>query len=337
MTESVIGLVIGSDIPPERLAALARTAEERGFGELWLSEDCFFTGGVAGAALALSATSTIPVGIGIVSAVTRHPAVLAMEIATLARAFPGRLHPAVGLGVPAWLDQMGLRPKSAVGAVRDCVTALRRLLAGERLTVSAPTFTAEEIQLAYPVADPLPIQLGVAGPKMLQLSGSVADGTLLSVLAGTEYVQWARQQIDRGADSSPAATPRQHQITVFALCNVDLDGGAARAHVRRAVAFYLAAGGPNALTDAYGISDQLREMIASGGLDAVEREMPDRWVDDLAVAGTPDEALAKISSLRDAGADRIALFPTPTDTADTTIGLVAEHILPRLTTSSSTV
>lgn len=336
MSESVVGLVIGSDIPPERLAPLARTAEERGFGELWLSEDCFFTGGVAGAALALSATSTLPIGIGIVSAVTRHPAVLAMEIATLARAFPGRLHPAVGLGVPAWLDQMGLKPKSAVGAVRDCVLALRRLLAGERLTVSSPTFTAEEIQLAYPVTDPLPIRLGVAGPKMLQLSGMVADGTLLSVLAGTEYVRWARGQIDQGAQST-AATTGTHQITVFALCNVDLDGAAARARVRPAVAFYLGAGGPNALTDSYGISDQLREMIADGGVDSVARDMPDSWVEDLAVAGTPEEVLAKIDSLRAAGADHVALFPTPTDTADRTIALVAEHVLPHLDPSPSSV
>lgn len=337
MSESVVGLVIGSDIPPERLAPLARTAEERGFGELWLSEDCFFTGGVAGAALALSATSTMPIGIGIVSAVTRHPAVLAMEIATLARSFPGRLNPAVGLGVPAWLDQMGLKPKSAVGAVRDCVTALRGLLAGERLTVSTPTFTAEEVQLAYPVADPLPIRLGVAGPKMLQLSGAVADGTLLSVLAGADYVRWAREQIDQGALNVARETPGNHEITVFALCNVDLDGAAARARVRSAVAFYLAAGGPNALTDSYGISERLREMIADGGGDAVARDMPDSWVEDLAVAGTPDEVLAKIASLRAAGAGRVALFPTPTDTADRTIALVAEHVLPHLAPSPSSV
>lgn len=337
MSESVVGLVIGSDIPPERLAPLARTAEETGFGALWLSEDCFFTGGVAGAALALSATSTMPIGIGIVSAVTRHPAVLAMEIATLARAFPGRLHPAIGLGVPAWLDQMGLKPKSAVGAVRDCVTAVRRLLAGERVTVSSPTFIAEEIQLAYPVTEPLPIRLGVAGPKMLQMSGAVADGTLLSVLAGTEYVRWARAQIDQGAQSTVSATPGTHQVTVFALCNVDRDGAAARARVRPAVAFYLGAGGPNALTDSYGISDRLREMIADGGVDAVARDMPDSWVEDLAVAGTPEEVLAKIGSLRAAGADQVALFPTPTDTADQTIALLAEHVLPHLAPSPSSV
>jgi alkanesulfonate monooxygenase SsuD/methylene tetrahydromethanopterin reductase-like flavin-dependent oxidoreductase (luciferase family) len=172
---------------------------------------------------------------------------------------------------------------------------------------------------------------------MLQLSGAVADGTLLSVLAGTDYVQWARQQIEQGRAKVAAATPRDHEITAFALCNVDLDGAAARANVRPAVAFYLAAGGPNALTDAYGISDQLRDMIAAGGVEAVARNMPASWVDDLALAGTPDEVLAKIHALRVAGADRIALFPTPTDSVDRTIALVAEHVLPHLTPSSQSV
>ena len=41
-----------------------------------------FSGGISGAAIALGATERIPVGIGVVSAVTRHPAVLAMELAT---------------------------------------------------------------------------------------------------------------------------------------------------------------------------------------------------------------------------------------------------------------
>jgi 5,10-methylenetetrahydromethanopterin reductase len=38
------------------------------------------------------------VGTSIVSGLVRHPAVLAMEIAGISRAFPGRFRPGIGLG-----------------------------------------------------------------------------------------------------------------------------------------------------------------------------------------------------------------------------------------------
>lgn len=326
MVAQAVGLVLGSEIAPEELRAMTIEAEDAGFGEVWLSEDCFFSGGISGAAIALGATERIPVGLGVVSAVTRHPAVLAMEIATLDRAFPERLMAAVGLGVPAWLTQMGLKPASGLGAVRDCVTMLDTLLAG-REAASSATFSANGIRLAHAPATALRVQMGVAGPKMLQLSGEIAGGTLLSVLASAQYVRWARDQIAKGQERS--TVDAGHRVTTFALCAVDEDSARAKATARSAVAFYLAAGGANALTDAYGISDELRTLLAEGGPDHVERTMPDQWLEDLAVAGTPEECAAKIRALLDAGSDRVALFPTPAHSARATVAALARHVLPQ--------
>src|SRR5687767_4070420 len=110
-TSPAIGLVLGTAIAPERVPETAVASERLGFDELWLVEDYFFTGGVSAATAALAATERLPVGTGIVSGIVRHPAVLAMEIATIARMHPGRFRPGIGLGVPAWLDQMGVRPE----------------------------------------------------------------------------------------------------------------------------------------------------------------------------------------------------------------------------------
>src|SRR4029077_15959985 len=99
-----------------------------GFDDVWLGEDYLFPGGVACAAAALAATEQIPVGFGVVSAMVRNPAVLAMECSSLARMFPGAFRPGIGLGLPAWVQQMGLYPRSQLTAVRECVEALRELL-----------------------------------------------------------------------------------------------------------------------------------------------------------------------------------------------------------------
>ena len=132
-SQESIGLILGSVIAPEAIAAAAAQAESSGFDEIWLAEDYFFTGGISGASVVLGATNEITVGLGVVSAVARHPSVLAMELATLSRSSPQRLVAGVGLGVPVWVRQMGLHPRSPLTAVRECVTAVKALLAGETL------------------------------------------------------------------------------------------------------------------------------------------------------------------------------------------------------------
>jgi alkanesulfonate monooxygenase SsuD/methylene tetrahydromethanopterin reductase-like flavin-dependent oxidoreductase (luciferase family) len=327
--ERGIGLVLGSSVAPERLSAAAAGAEAGGFDELWLAEDFFFTGGISAATAVLAATNRIGVGLGVVSAVARHPALLAMEIATVSRMFPGRLTAGVGLGVPAWIRQMGLYPPTALGAVRECVTGVRRLLRGEELTEQGRVFEFDRVRLTYPEGDqPTPIHMGVSGPKMLRLSGEIADGTVLSVAASTEYVQWARERIEEGR--AIGGRTAKHRVTVFALYSVDGDEDVARAAVRRPLAFYKS-NGPNALTDVAGISDQLRDILDRGGYDRLVEEMPESWVERLTIAGTPEHCAARIRAFHEAGADSVALFPMPSDQVDRVVRLTADEVLPRLT------
>ena len=75
----------------------------------------------------------------------------------------------------------------------------------------------------------------------------------------------------------------------------------ARRAVRGPLAFYKSLG-TNALTDVYGISDQLRTLIDSGGYEAVRRGMPDQWIEDLTISGSPEEVAAKIESFYEIGA-----------------------------------
>jgi alkanesulfonate monooxygenase SsuD/methylene tetrahydromethanopterin reductase-like flavin-dependent oxidoreductase (luciferase family) len=324
-----VGLVLGSAIAPEQLVRTALLGEELGFGELWFAEDYFFTGGISGATAALGATERIPVGLGIVSAMVRHPALLAMEIATTARMYPGRLWPGIGLGVPYWVNQMRLMPASQIGAMRECVTSVRALLDGEELTVDGATFGFDHVKLTYPGPDErVPLYMGVIGPKMLELSGEIADGTVLSVLGSTEYVRWVRERIASGA--ARAKRSDHHRVVAFVFLSLDRNAAKAKEALRGLMAFYLAAMPDNALTQTYGIVDELRDMLARGGAPAVEREMPGFWIDDLAVGGDPDECAAKIKSYLDAGADSVALFPVPTARAHETVRLASAEILPRL-------
>ena len=124
-------------------------------------------------------------------------------------------------------------------------------------------------------------------------------------------MRWAREQIDTGR--ARAAEPeRPHRITTFALCAVDDDSaGRARPTPGTPSRSTSPQAAPNALTDAYGISDELRALLADGGPAGLVDRMPDQWVDDLAVAGDPDECSRKIQTLLDAGLGPRGAVPHP--------------------------
>jgi alkanesulfonate monooxygenase SsuD/methylene tetrahydromethanopterin reductase-like flavin-dependent oxidoreductase (luciferase family) len=282
---------------------------------------------MAGAAAALSATTELPLGLGIVSASTRHPAILAMELATLDVLFPGRIYGGIGHGVPAWLDQMGLHPKAPLTALRQCLTATRRLLDGETVTEDGH-FHFDDITLTHRAPTRVPLYTGVVGERGLRLSGAVADGTVLSTLSSPAYVEWARRHVTAGATEAGRTEP--HRLVTYSLFSVSADGKAAKQAVRDSIAFYLAAMPDTPLSGVYGIQEELTALLAQGGAEAVAREMPDSWVDDLAVAGDPDECAEKLRRLLDAGSDSIGLWLFPADQAADVATLTAREVLTRL-------
>ena len=307
---------------------MARLGEQLGYSELWLPEDYFFCGSIAATAAVLSATAHVPVGTGVASALVRHPAILAMEIATLEAMHPGRIRPGIGLGVPAWVQQMKLTPSSQLASMRECVTGVRRLLDGQCLNETGKSFSFDNIRLVYPTKRRrMPIYMGVIGPRMLRLSGEIADGTILSVLSSPKYIRWAQQRIALGKKES--GRTGKHRVTTFAVYAIDRDAKKAKKAIRQLMAFYLAAMQTSALVRVYGIEDELGE-LASGGPQAIQRAMPEQWVDDLAVAGDPDECVAKIQALLDAGSDSVQLFPFPPERAIETLRYTASEVLPRL-------
>jgi alkanesulfonate monooxygenase SsuD/methylene tetrahydromethanopterin reductase-like flavin-dependent oxidoreductase (luciferase family) len=192
---TTLGAIFLPQNPPESLRSIATVADEAGLEELWLWEDCFLNGGISAAAAALAWTTSVRVGVGITPVPFRNVAVAAMEIATLRRMFGERAIVGVGHGVQEWMGQVGARAQSPMTLLREYVTALRALLAGETVTTHGRYVNLDGVKLDWP-PQPVPeLIIGATGPKTLQLSGELADGTILTASTTLDGVRAARGHI----------------------------------------------------------------------------------------------------------------------------------------------
>ena len=257
-----VGVMFRCSSPPERVREFARRAEGLGFAELWVVEDCFYAAAIGTASAALAATESITVGIGVLPAVLRNPALAAMELAALGRIYPGRVRCGFGHGVADWMRQVGAFPRSQLAALGETVTAVRALLGGETVSIEGRHVQLDDVALEHPPAQPIPIDTGVRGAKSLRLSGKVADGTILVELSGPTYVRWARERIDEGR--AEAGRTDEHRVTVYSLWG---DSDETRTLIENAVSKYGPAPPPTeklAITN----TDDLAA-LAEAGADAV--------------------------------------------------------------------
>jgi alkanesulfonate monooxygenase SsuD/methylene tetrahydromethanopterin reductase-like flavin-dependent oxidoreductase (luciferase family) len=262
--------VFRPQLPPERLRALARLADDTGLDELWLWEDCFLEGGISTAAAALAWTERVRVGVGLLPVPLRNVAVTAMEAASLHRMFPGRAIVGVGHGVQDWMGQVGARAESPVTLLREYLAALRALLRGERVSTEGRYVRLDDVALDWPPFEPAEVLAGVTGPRSLRLSGESADGTILTAVTPPDGVRRARRLIDEGRAAAGRTEP--HRIVVYLLT----------------------ATGPDA-------SARLRaELTAEGVAD----------VPELGVAGDAKDVAEAVGRLVEAGAGTVVLQPT---------------------------
>ncbi len=294
-----LGVCFDRTFPPALVTEFAERLERDDLDQLWVIEDCFYTAGVSLAAAALARTRRLQVGLGILPAVARNPAVTAMEIATLAGLGPGRLLAGIGHGVQEWMGQMGARTASPVTTLREVLEVVRLLLRGETVSFDGREVTLRDVRLDQPPSPVPPVLAGVRGPRSLAVAGEAADGLVVGEGAGPAYLRWALAHAGRGDD---------FRVTVFSALRIADDPREARRAMVPFVEQLL--DGPNAAADAHPHVAEMHERRRDGGADALA-DMPVEWWREIGAIGTLDDAVAHVEALVDAGAHDVSLFPAP--------------------------
>ncbi|WP_086842699.1 LLM class flavin-dependent oxidoreductase [Amycolatopsis kentuckyensis] len=297
---SSVGVRINREQPPAKLRDLARQAEDAGLDELWLVEDCFWAAGVATVATALAVTSTIKVGIGVLPAVARNPAIAAMELAALAELHPDRLIAGFGHGVASWMRQIGAYPESPLAALEETLLAVRRLLAGERVSMDGKHVHLDEVELVFPPSSPPPLVAGVRRPKSLAVAGAAADGTILAEPSPPEFVRTALAGIAAGG------APSHHAVVTYNWLALG-----DRERARRTVAESLNPGSRVQVEGLPFAGELLALMDSASTVDELGAGLRPEWIDRLAICGDADECAAAVRALHEAGSGSVVLLPLP--------------------------
>ncbi|GAB2607359.1 N5,N10-methylene tetrahydromethanopterin reductase [Paractinoplanes abujensis] len=313
---SRVGVMLPRDLPVDEVLSYAQRADELGFDELWVVEDLGFRGGVAQAGAVLARTSRITVGIGILPAGARNAAFAAMELATLAQLFPGRLIAGIGHGMPDWMRQVGAWPASPLTLLEEYTVAVRTLLRGEPGPAAGRYVAVEGVVIGEAPQVVPPVVLGVRGPRSIALAGRVSDGVLLAEPAAPPYVASSVRRMGTGLE-----------VITYDAAVVGDDGRAARDLVRPGLAWIGEPDWAPHLVSMPFADDLARHRRAASGPEDFAATMPDEWVRELSLAGTADDVRAQIAARHAAGATSVVLIPAEPGRRDalTRLARVLDH------------
>ncbi|MFN8233118.1 MAG: LLM class flavin-dependent oxidoreductase [Actinomycetota bacterium] len=299
-----------------------RYAESRGFEAVWQAESRLVREATVPMAAFAAVTDRIKVGSGVVNNWTRNVGLMAATFSTLDDLAPGR----VILGIGAWWDplasKVGIDRRRPLGAMREYVEVVRRLLAMERVTYHGDFVDVEDIELDIVHGDRspkhVPIYIGATGMKMMELAGEIADGVVLNYLVSPAYNVSAMEALAAGAARAGRGVEELDRPQLV-VCSLDRDRSVALDRARELVTQYL--GQQPHIMKASGVDQSLLDDIAAvmtwpAQPEEIERAMalvPDDVVQLITASGTPDECRAKVREYIDEGATCPILYPLGDD------------------------
>jgi F420-dependent oxidoreductase-like protein len=298
---SVAVMSTGVLLTPDRAAehvvddavAQASLAREAGASHVWLGQqldlDAMAVAGVIGATV-----PGIAVGTSVVPINPRHPLTLAAAAQTAQSASRGRFSLGLGLGV-AMLEQLAfaIPTDHAAQRLREYLTVLRAVrdtgtvdFRGDYLTAVDP----HVMPVALPSSPPYPIYVAAMGPRTLQVTGELADGTM--PYAGPRTLEeFIVPTIGKAAAEAGRPTPRVFGLVSVAVTD-DVEG--TRAVAAETMAMY----------------DQVPSYQRINAREGV------RSVVDLALIGDADHVARGLARYTDAGATDLLLMPIRTGRAE---------------------
>jgi 5,10-methylenetetrahydromethanopterin reductase len=326
--------------PSARFLDQVRLAEKLGFHAFFHNDKKWAQDVYSRLGAATQVSSRIGLGISATDPYTRHPALTAQATASVAEMAPGRFRVIIGSG-SHFESLPGVEPVRPVAALREAIGLMRKLWAGERLTLDGEVIKFRDGALdAKPAAVPQ-VYIASRGPMILKLAGEIAEGAMIGSFATPAGVSYAKSHIEKGLTVGGRNWPDLPLLSWLYVTVLDHADDPVPPGVLRGVsfAFWSSRNVLGKMIDelAPDASAEFRNFVrdaphewSAAVMDELRRLMPRGVIDSLAVVGTPEQVAARFKALEGVGIGEVVIWPFPKagQTTEQFIERVASSVMP---------
>jgi len=332
------GLLLLPSRPVPEMAALVARAEALGYDDVWLADERFFREVYATLTVFAQSTRRVRLGPCVTDPYSRHPALTAMAIATLDEIAGGRAVLGFGAGVSG-LAELGIDSSRSATAIREGIDLVRRLLAGETVTLKGEQISFHDGRLDWaPARAGIPIYVASQRAAGCRVAGRLADGAIMQGALAEPLVRFLRETV-HGAAREAGRDPARIELVARLNACIHDDRGAARdvmrptlvrslASQRRDFFTFVTAG----LTVPGRLAEKLRGLTYThdvAPLRALAPEIPDEFVDACTLTGPPSVVASEVVRLARSGISQVMIYPLAVEGGpETTVERFQREVMP---------
>ncbi len=294
--------------PLREHARLIKQAENLGFDMAWCPDQGFMRDPFVSLAHTASETQ-IPLGLAVTNPFARHPLQIARAAGTLADLRENGIVLGLGAGeLVRMRRKMGAPEAPLVPTLRETLLVLRKLFAGERVSIEHPAFRLDDVALEFEPTANVALYVASTSVEAFALAGEMADGVIVGDVANPDVMRKIARTV-RDAAEKAGRDPRSVKIVawvstlvteeveqVYDLLRLPVVGRAISNTARKTREWL------NAGDEAIGA---IKAALTGGDSAISAAVVPDSLIDAMTLVG-PSAAIAeRIKALSEAGVDMI--------------------------------
>jgi 5,10-methylenetetrahydromethanopterin reductase len=320
--DGILRFAIGvqNKAPLDKIVNNVRFAEKQGFESAWVAENLYYRDALATLASLSNATSRIALAAGAINCFSRHPAQVALTVASIVN-FANR---PFCLGVSAGTEtrirlQLGMNFDRPYTTLSEFVMIVNKLLKGEEVDFHGSKFQITNVRLDDPPKRKVSVYIAAVARKALSVACSVGTAVLLDYGGSVKY---AKQCVDdiRDLSAQNHQDPENIDIAALLLCSISEDRQEALKVAKEQLLPLLSA--PKLGESLLERSDEDPSICAKlrryyspyegkyGTAEAMTL-LDDELTSRLAIIGNKNEMVARLNDYLSTGIKLPVLFPVP--------------------------